>query len=82
MFRFITGYSDGPAGFGSCSFEVWATNELLHGRYAVRGVHISVGISDPINQLHTNAEIYKEAVFSENDITNYDVNDTEIYHVR
>jgi hypothetical protein len=75
MSRFVTTYTAGKSSHGTCSFEVWATNSFLHGRYAIRSVHISVGITDPAYGTNTAAEIYKTATVS------YDVNDTLIYNV-
>ncbi|KAK7101041.1 hypothetical protein V1264_023888 [Littorina saxatilis] len=70
--RFVTKNVASHSGHGTCSFEVYATNELLRGRYVVRSVHISVGISDPASMTHTAVEVYKTV--------EYNVNDTEIYN--
>ncbi|XP_070196047.1 uncharacterized protein [Littorina saxatilis] len=57
--------------FGKCAFAVYATNELLRGRYVVRSVHISVRIEDKASKIHTTVQVYKYE---------YNVNDTEIYN--
>ena len=71
--RFTTKHLGGVTEHSTCTFEVFATNELRHGRYVVRSVHISVGILDPVLQAGTTIEVYKTV--------EYNVNDTEIYNV-
>ncbi|KAK7485307.1 hypothetical protein BaRGS_00023406, partial [Batillaria attramentaria] len=70
--RFVTQNVRGTPGHASCGIEVYATNELLDGRYVVRSVHISVGVSDHALLHHSAFEVYKTF--------NYNVNDSTIYN--
>lgn len=72
--RFITESPDAPIPeYTSCSFEIYATNQLYKGRYIVASAHISVGVTDSASQVHSSFEVYK---------SNYDVEESSIYNVR
>ncbi|PVD22769.1 hypothetical protein C0Q70_16025 [Pomacea canaliculata] len=70
--RFITESPDAPIPeYTSCSFEIYATNQLYKGRYIVASAHISVGVTDSASQVHSSFEVYK---------SNYDVEESSIYN--
>ena len=69
--RFVTGHRTAATPHAFCSVEVFATNEINMGRYYVRSVHISLGITDNGQQVHHQFEVRK-----------YGVSDDQIFSVR